>query len=57
VIIQVDEYYGNNFCGSKKAKYFEATRTIEYFPEPEYEDFEEDETTVELEEDDENEYE
>lgn len=41
VIINVHEYYGNDFCGSRKAKYYEATRTIEYLPEPDYADLEE----------------
>jgi len=40
--LTVNEYYGNNYCGSRQAKYYEATRTIVYEPEPEYEFDEED---------------
>jgi hypothetical protein len=52
VELRVHEYYGNDFCGSRNAKYYEATRKIEYEPEPEYDedheiiDEEEDEDSV-----------
>ena len=38
VELRVNEYYGNDFCGSRKAKYDEDTRKLEYEPEPECED-------------------
>jgi hypothetical protein len=41
VELNVNEYYGNNFCGSRKAKYDEVTRKLEYEPEPPDEDYEE----------------
>jgi hypothetical protein len=52
VELKVNEYYGNDFCGSRNAKYYEATRKIEYEPEPECDeddeliDEEEDEDSV-----------
>ncbi|WP_180230004.1 hypothetical protein [Bacillus sp. AFS073361] len=39
--LTVHEYFGNDATSSRKAKYCEATRTIEYEPEPDYPDFEE----------------
>jgi hypothetical protein len=51
VELYVNEYYGNNFCGSRKAKYDEVTRKLEYEPEPDYPD----EDCEEVEVDDEDE--
>lgn len=57
-IITVHEYWGNDFCGSRKAKYYPATRTIEYFPEPVYEEEFDEEKEKQVEpEDGEDEYE
>ncbi|MEH6992615.1 hypothetical protein V7075_07855 [Neobacillus drentensis] len=47
-IITVNHYWGNSFEGSRQAKLF-ADGRIEYEPEPDYPDFEEEE------DDDENE--
>lgn len=47
-IITVHEYYGNNFDRSREAMLFENGR-LEFFPEPEYEEVEEE--VIEEEED------
>jgi hypothetical protein len=35
--LTVYEHWGNSFCGARKAKLY-ANGTLEYFPEPEYEE-------------------
>jgi hypothetical protein len=49
VELVVNEYYGNEFCFSRKAKYYE-NRTIEFEPLPVYDDVDDNELEeVELE--------